>query len=220
MSDTKDLQAITDLRQDPDNANLGTERGLYILDDSLTECGAGRSVLVDNQGTLIAGNKTVERAADKDFPIRVVKTDGTELVVVQRTDLDLGGEGDEQRRARRLALFDNRSSEVGLEWIAEQILALAETDDDLLDGLFNDDELTELLAGLVEEDTPTLDELADEYGNPEERDFWPYVKVQVSPETYELYLSLMSQTGTDDEANGFRLLVEAVDASILGPIVS
>ena len=157
MNDPKDLKVIADLRQDPHNANLGTERGLNILDGSLTEYGAGRSILVDRAGMAIAGNKTLQVATDKAFPIRVVRTNGTELVVVQRTDLDLSSAGEEQRRARRLAILDNRSSELGLEWDAEQILALVEADDGLLDGLFDDTELTELLAGLAEEPPAALE---------------------------------------------------------------
>ena len=112
MTDAKTIETIEDLRPDPENANLGTERGLRMLDDSLQEDGAGRSILVDRDGVTIAGAKTLERAADIGLPIRVVKTDGTELVVVQRTDLDLDGEGEEQVRARRMAYRDNRSSEV------------------------------------------------------------------------------------------------------------
>ncbi len=45
MTKPKIIQTISDLQPDPDNANLGTERGLRVLDDSLRECGAGRSIL-------------------------------------------------------------------------------------------------------------------------------------------------------------------------------
>ena len=153
MSDAKTIQDIGDLQPDPDNANLGTERGLQMLDDSLREDGAGRSILVDRDGVTIAGAKTLERAADIGLPIRVVQTDGTELVVVQRTDLDLSGKGEAQVRARRMAYRDNRSSEVGLVWNPDQLLADLESGFDF-DGLFGDEELAEVLAGLVVEETP------------------------------------------------------------------
>ena len=82
--------------------------------------------------------------------MRVVETDGSELVAVRRTDLDLDG-----TRARELAYFDNRSQELDLAWHAEQIAA------DLKDGidltaLWTGDELEEWLrelqtpGGLVE----------------------------------------------------------------------
>ena len=115
----RNIKTIEDLRPDGRNANRGTERGLGLLDQSLERFGAGRSVVVDRQGVVIAGNKTVERAAEKGFPVRVVETDGKELVVVQRKDLDLREGG----RARELAIADNRISEIDLDWNPEALQA-------------------------------------------------------------------------------------------------
>src|SRR5438876_6969976 len=86
---TTRIQTLTDLRPDPQNANRGSARGRALLGQSLRECGAGRSILADREGRVIAGNKTLEQAAALRMPIRVVETDGGELVVVHRTDLDL-----------------------------------------------------------------------------------------------------------------------------------
>ena len=77
------------LRLDVGNANRGTTRGREALDRSLREYGAGRSVLLDREGRVIAGNKTVEHARRLGIPVRVVETDGHQLVAVQRRDLDL-----------------------------------------------------------------------------------------------------------------------------------
>jgi hypothetical protein len=99
----------SELIQDDKNLNKGTKRGRKLVADSLKEYGAGRSVLVDRDGRIIAGNKTVESA--QDMPVRVVETDGSELVVVKRTDLSL-----DDAKARLLAIADNRSSELGLDW--------------------------------------------------------------------------------------------------------
>ena len=55
----KSLTSLADLTPDPRNANLGTERGLAMLERSLRETGAGRSILVDRAGRVIAGNKGV-----------------------------------------------------------------------------------------------------------------------------------------------------------------
>lgn len=68
------------LSPDPLNANRGTERGQRALDRSLREYGPGRSVLIDRHGTIIAGNKTYERAKQLDIPVQVVKSDGTTLI--------------------------------------------------------------------------------------------------------------------------------------------
>ncbi len=129
------------LKLDPHNANRGTDRGRRAVADSLAECGAGRSILVDRDGTVIAGNKTLEAAQALGLPVRVVESSGDELVVVQRTDLELDGE---DQRARRLAYLDNRAAQLGLDWDTDQILADLEAGVDL-SGLWDDTELDELL---------------------------------------------------------------------------
>jgi len=147
----KALRTITDLTPDPANVNKGTERGHYVLDWSLTELGAGRSILADADGVVIAGNKTLEAAADHQLPIRVIPTDGKELVVVQRTDLRLTGKGKERDKARQLAIADNRASEVGYSADIETLLAHAQSGVDL-SPLYRGDELDALLADLTPEE--------------------------------------------------------------------
>src|SRR5437870_3905527 len=97
----KQLKSLADLQPDSRNANAGTPRGLQMVEDSLRTYGAGRSILADKRGVVIAGNKTLQSASDIDLPIRVVETDGKELVVVQRTDLDL-----DDPKTRELAIAD------------------------------------------------------------------------------------------------------------------
>jgi len=110
------LASIAGLEQftpDPRNANKGTERGRGLLEDSMRAYGAGRSILVDRHGVIIGGNKTHEVAADVGLAEAIlVPTDGTRLVVVQRTDLDLAADP----RAVELAVADNRAAEVSLAW--------------------------------------------------------------------------------------------------------
>ena len=53
---------ISALVQDPRNANKGTQRGRDVVSQSLKDLGAGRSVLIDKNGVLIAGNKTAVAA--------------------------------------------------------------------------------------------------------------------------------------------------------------
>jgi len=156
MSDNgkpKQIKTTADLTPDPGNANLGTERGLRMLDDSLREDGAGRSILVDADGMTIAGNKTLERAADLGLPIKVVQTDGRELVVVQRTDLDLDGEGDAQVRARRMAYRDNRASQVGLDWNVDQLVKDAQAGFDF-SAMFQDFELEDIVGDALKGEPP------------------------------------------------------------------
>lgn len=102
-----------DLKFDDHNANKGTERGRELLEQSVTELGAGRSILSDKKGKIIAGNKTLAAAQKAGLKVRIVTTNRDELVVVQREDLDLD---DPAGEARRLAYLDNRVAEIDLAW--------------------------------------------------------------------------------------------------------
>jgi DNA modification methylase len=127
------------LTPDPRNANKGTQRGLGQLDNSLRKYGAGRSILADKHGVVIAGNKTLERAADLGLPVREVHTDGRELVVVVRDDLDLATD----KTAKELAIADNRVAEIDLAWDGDVLAALKDEID--LSQFFDKDELAEIL---------------------------------------------------------------------------
>jgi hypothetical protein len=130
---------LTDYRPDDKNANRGSQRGKQMIVKSFEENGAGRSLLADKDGVLIAGNQSFEGAAAAGITdVIEVETDGKSLVVVRRTDLDL----DADPRARRLAIADNRTNEVSLDWNPAELLE----NPTLLDGLFRDDEIEALLA--------------------------------------------------------------------------
>lgn len=149
----KAIENITDLTPDPRNANLGSVRGLAALETSLEKYGAGRSILADKSGVVIAGNKTLQTAVDKGFPIRVVQTDGKELVVVQRTDLDLS----KDKAAKELAIADNRIAELDLEWSPDVLQGFADEGIDLAQ-FWNDDELAALLGKVPDFQPVGIDE--------------------------------------------------------------
>jgi DNA modification methylase len=147
------------LTLDDKNCNRGNARGRAMVKTSLEKYGAGRSVLADKHGKLIAGNKTFQSASDIDLPIRVVETDGQELVVVLRRDLDL----DRDVAARELAIADNRSSEVGLAWDENELRALVDAGADL-DAFFDEKELAELIGeeeGELSDAEPLIDKAAE-----------------------------------------------------------
>lgn len=110
MPKSQDLSVLT---LDDRNANKGTKRGKRLLSTSLKDLGAGRSVLVDKNNVVIAGNQTIEQAGLSGYKkVRIIDTDGTEIIAVRRTDLDLKTDD----VAKRLAVADNRVQEVSLEW--------------------------------------------------------------------------------------------------------
>jgi len=140
----KQIKSIADLTPDARNANKGTERGVGMLEHSLRTYGAGRSIVVADDGTVIAGNKTLERAVDIGLPARIVETDGRELIVVQRTDIAGGS-----KAARELAIADNRASEIGLDWDADVLKAELVAGEVDLKAFWLDDELDALFAETV-----------------------------------------------------------------------
>jgi DNA modification methylase len=130
---------VADLVLDDKNANLGTERGQAMLTESLARFGAGRSILVDRDGRVIAGNKTVERARAAGMDeLLLIPSDGRRLVAVQRTDLSL-----DDPEARALALADNRVQEVDLDWDPKVLAELGRDVD--LGAFFNAGELEDML---------------------------------------------------------------------------
>jgi hypothetical protein len=149
---------VSDLKQDPGNANRGSERGQAMIEESFARLGSGRSIVVDRNDTILCGNhaaKGAEAAGIEDCI--VVETTGDKLVVVKRVDLEAGSE-----QATLLALADNRTTEASLTWDQE---ALAQAFEELdAEWLWRADEVS-LDVPLDEDDvTGTSDD------QPEERD--------------------------------------------------
>lgn len=125
------------------NPNKGTERGVYMVERSLEKLGAWRSITATADDVIPAGNHTIEAYATQgNEDVLVIETDGKQLVVVKRTDIT-----SDDPRAKEYAIADNRASQVGLDWSAEEIQALVDADLNLSDW-FQADELADLLAGL------------------------------------------------------------------------
>ena len=106
---SKELIDIEELRQDNLNFNKGTYEGEVLIKKSLERFKAGRSVLIDKDNNIIAGNKTVQAAATMGMKVRVIETTGDELVAVKRTDIDI-----DSKEGRELALADNRTAQINL----------------------------------------------------------------------------------------------------------
>ena len=103
---------ISELKPDDKNFNKGTEFGNSLIEKSLRNYGAGRSILLDKNNRIIAGNKTVENAAQIGFEnVIVVETTGNDIVAVKRTDIDI-----DSKAGRELAFADNATSKANLDW--------------------------------------------------------------------------------------------------------
>lgn len=108
---------IEQLVPDNKNFNKGTEFGQHLIEESLRKFGAGRSILIDKNNRIIAGNKTIENAANVGIDnVIVVETDGNQIVAVKRKDIDL-----DSAKGRELALADNATGKANLAWDEELI---------------------------------------------------------------------------------------------------
>ena len=133
---------IADLTPDPQNRRAHNPRNIGMLVDALHEVGAARSIVIDEAGTVLAGNGVLEAAAEAGITkLEVVDADGQTIVAVRRTDLT-----DEQKR--KLAMFDNRVAELAT-WDAEQLREDAEAGLDLKPFFFEEE-----LAGILKEGKP------------------------------------------------------------------
>ena len=154
-TDAPDSLALADLTPDPRNARRHAARNLAQIETALAEVGAARSIVIDETGTILAGNATVQAASQVGIAtVRIVETDGAELVAVRRTGLT-------EEHKRKLALFDNRTAELA-EWDAGVLAALGEEVD--LSALWDDDELATILAHAEPPNVefPEYDETAEE----------------------------------------------------------
>ena len=113
---------IESLVPDNKNFNKGTQYGDHLMDESLRRFGLGRSILIDKNNRIIAGNKTAEKAADIGFTdVVVVEVDGNQLVAVKRKDIDL-----DSAKGRELALADNATGKANLCFDTDLIMQEAE----------------------------------------------------------------------------------------------
>ena len=121
----------TDFEPDDFNLNEHTERGGDMLETSLQKTGVVRPIAVDKNGKVITGNATQQAAVNVGIEDAIiVKSDGTKMIVHQRTDLDLDDQGVVGEQTRFAAIMDNRVSEVNLKWDTDRLSKLRVGDED------------------------------------------------------------------------------------------
>jgi len=113
------MSKIDELKFDDKNFNKHTEYGMSLLEKSLRENGAGRSILIDKDNNIIAGNGIIEAAGSVGLEkVKIVETDGTEIIAVKRTDVRL-----DSKKGRKMALADNSTAKADLEWDFDNIMS-------------------------------------------------------------------------------------------------
>ena len=134
---TKTLTHIKDLVPDQENRRKHTPRNVGMIVDALHKVGAGRSIVIDENNEVLAGNATIEAAGEAGITkLKVIDTDGSEVVAVRRTGLTAN-------QKRDLAIYDNRTGELA-EWDIEQLVKDAQSGADL-SPFFYENELADIL---------------------------------------------------------------------------
>ena len=101
---------MTEIKFDKRNYRIHGARNQKIINKSLKEYGAARSIVVDNDNQIIGGNgvyREWQNLKGDNAPIKIVETTGDELVVVKRTDI-----APDSKERQALAVMDNTSSDL------------------------------------------------------------------------------------------------------------
>jgi ParB-like chromosome segregation protein Spo0J len=142
---------IADLKFDPQNARVRTAKGEAMIQESLRSVGAARSIVIDEDGTILAGNGTVEAAGQVGIEnVVIVEASGDEIIAVKRVGLT-----DEQKK--KLAYYDNRTGDEA-EWDMEQVARDLLGGYEFLDELFDELKMPEEMEVGSEDQSHLLDD--------------------------------------------------------------
>lgn len=130
-----------EIKPDPRNARKHPEENKALIRKSLEEVGGFRSIAIDGDGVIRAGNGVYEQAVALGMKIRVIEAARDELIAVKRPDL-LGAQ------AERAAILDNRTSELA-EWEPEVLAWLKENEPTVVEGLWDQREWRRLLSQIT-----------------------------------------------------------------------
>ena len=169
--------------------------------ESLATNGQFRPIVV-NAGThtgrpneVLAGNHTLLAALMLEEEGRGLDG-GLDCYVVDVTD----------REAERIVLADNRTADLG-SYDDDGLLDLLESLGDDLSGTGYADDDVQMLRDIADA-APSLDDLADEYGEPEEQDTWITVRLRVPPVVADQWQDWANPFDSDEEA--FEALLDRV----------
>lgn len=114
---------LSDFRSQTVNANKHTQRGMAVLENSMTDLGYTAPMIACADGEIIDGSARHETAANvfgSDAEPIVVESDGKRPIVVKRTDI----KNAQTKLAKKISLVANRAAEVNLEWEPDALASL------------------------------------------------------------------------------------------------
>lgn len=123
---------LSEFQQDPDNVRVHNPANLGIIERSLGEVGAMRSLAADENGIIHAGSGTLAAARAAGFKRAiVVDTPGDALIIHRRSGLS-------PEEWQRYALADNAATDASV-FDENKLGALAEFSPNVLRGIFSDE---------------------------------------------------------------------------------
>lgn len=150
------VASLGDLVPDSANCRRHNPRNIGSIVNSLHKVGAARSIVIDENNVILAGNGLVEAAGEAGIEkVRIVEADGNTVIAVRRTGLT-------PKQKAELAIADNRTAELA-EWDAEQLLkTIAEHEIDLSDVEFTEEEISKLKISTPSVESPSEFQSYDE----------------------------------------------------------
>ena len=146
------MTSIQDLKSDHKNARKRTDRSSSLIKQSLEKFGAARSIVIDEENRILAGNGTIEGAKAAGIKnLRVIETDGKEIIAVKRIGLT-------EEDKVGLALADNRTSDLS-EWDAHMLQQLTQEHD--ISSWFDSEDLKDLGVEAPDFDPASLEDQGD-----------------------------------------------------------
>jgi len=128
---------LADLTADPRNRRTHNPRNVGMVIQALQAVGAARSIVIDEDDVILAGNGVTEAATAAGLTkLQIVEADGETVIAVRRRGLT-------PAQKRQLAMYDNRTAELA-EWNLEQLAEDLKNGEDL-GAFFSTNELTALL---------------------------------------------------------------------------
>jgi len=143
---------ISDLKFDHKNARKRTDNSTRLIQESLQRYGAARSIVIDEDNRILAGNGTIAGAQALGLTkLKVIEAAGDEIIAVRRSGLS-------EDEKVGLALADNRAAELS-DWDAQMLQQLSEEHDiapwfeqEDLDAIINAAEQLEPVEGKTDPD--------------------------------------------------------------------
>ena len=131
------MPSINDLHNDPKNARKRTDRSSKLIKQSLEQYGAARSIVIDENNRILAGNGTIAGAKAAGIKnLKIIEANGDEIIAVKRSNLT-----EDQKVG--LAIADNRTGDLS-EWDIDMLEQLSQEHD--LNDFFDKKELDDILS--------------------------------------------------------------------------